>query len=85
MKKNLIGVFLIVLGLVAGVALSGTFVRPAVAGNTQTHEYEVLSPRLKGTAVERRKKVQEALDSKAKFGWRLIAVEGDVLYLEREK
>jgi len=85
MKKNMIGASLLIGGLVAGVALSETLVKPALAGNTQTHEYEVLAPRLTGTAVERRKKVQEALDGKSKFGWRLIAVEGDVFYLEREK
>ena len=85
MKRNLIGLSLLILGLVVGIACNETLVTPATAGNTQTHEYEVLAPRLTGTAVEKRKKVQEALDGKAKFGWRLIAVEGDVFYLEREK
>ena len=71
------------IGLAGGFVLHDLFVSNASAASEATYEYEVVTPLLGSSKTKNRQKIEETIAGKAKFGWRLVEVEGEMLYFER--
>lgn len=71
-------------GLVVGCILGDRADAGAEGGsNAAKFEYEVVSPLLTSSKTKNRQKIEETVQSKAKFGWKLVEVEDGILYFER--